>query len=59
MLVGPLLLGWLVGCGETDGAALGLLLGWPEGLLDGCDTGRRVGATVVGTVGYPSAVLNM
>ena len=27
VLVGPLLLGWLVGCGETDGAEVGLLLG--------------------------------
>ena len=27
VLVGPLVLGWLVGCGETDGVALGLLLG--------------------------------
>ncbi len=59
VLVGPLLLGWLVGCGEIDGAALGLLLGWPEGLHEGGDTGRLVGATLGGTVGYPSAVLNM
>ncbi len=57
--MGPLLLGWLVGCGEIDGAALGLLLGWPEGLHEGGDTGRLVGATLGGTVGYPSAVLNM
>ena len=27
VLVGPLVLGWLVGCGETEGAALGVLLG--------------------------------
>ena len=27
VLVGPLVLGWLVGCGETEGAEVGLLLG--------------------------------
>ncbi len=43
VLVGPLVLGWLVGCGEIDGVAVGLLLGWPEGTLEGCEVGRLVG----------------
>ena len=43
VLVGPLLLGWLVGCGDTDGAEVGLLLGWRERTCEGCEDGVNVG----------------
>ena len=39
VFVGPLVLGRLVGCDEIDGAVVGLLLGWSEGALDGCEDG--------------------
>ena len=42
------MLGWLLGCGETDGAEVGVLLGWPDGILEGssegCSEGKCVGA---------------
>ena len=59
VLVGPLLLGWLVGCGETDGAEVGLLLGLPVGVLEGCEDGSTMGATLGYKVGCPSAVLKV
>ena len=41
------MLGWLVGCGETDGAAVGLLLGWTEGsAVVGRAVGQKVGIAV-------------
>jgi len=39
VLVGLAELGWLVGRADTDGAAVGLLLGWAEGALEGCTDG--------------------
>ena len=57
VMVGPLLLGWLVGCGETDGAEVGLLLGWLEGELEGCAEGFAVGAAVGRRVGGNSILL--
>ena len=56
-MVGPLLLGWLVGCGETDGADVGLLLGWPVGALEGCAEGFALGAAVGRRVGGNSMLL--
>ena len=32
-----------MGCGEIDGVAVGLLLGWPVGTLLGCQLGLWVG----------------
>ena len=51
VFVGPLVLGWLVGCGETDGAEVGLLLGCPMGSLEVCELGRPVGVVLGGKVG--------
>ena len=60
VLVGPLVLGWLEGCGEIDGADVGLLLGALEGrelgrlvgqlvgILVGSAEGRELGRTEVG-----------
>ena len=55
-----------MGCGEIDGAHVGLLLGWPEGALEGCKDvscvgavlGRRVGFSSAGLKVYSSAVLS-
>ena len=43
VFVGPPVLGLLVGCGEIDGAEVGLLLGWPDGCPEGCIEGLIVG----------------
>ncbi len=42
-----------MGCGEIDGADVGLLLGWPDGCPEGCTEGRTVGreeSPIVGAV---------
>jgi len=38
---------------------VGLLLGWPDGTLEGCEDGSTVGATLGYKVGCPSAVLKV
>jgi len=46
VLVGLAVLGVLVGCGDTDGAEVGLLEGFPEGALLGWVEGIALGDTV-------------
>ena len=48
-----------MGCGEIDGAEVGLLLGWPEGSADGRKDGVSVGERLGYWEGIPSAVLNL
>ena len=46
-----------MGCGETEGADVGLLLGWPEGACEGCLEGSTVGAVDGCRVGGNSILL--
>ena len=58
VLVGPLVLGWLLGCGEIDGA---LVLGCEEGALEGFEEGTSDGAAVgfwVGTMSVTTKALS-
>ena len=59
VLVGVAELGWLVGRADTDGAAVGLLLGWAEGALEGCDDGGVDGMAVGRRVGPAFSVVNL
>jgi len=56
--VGPLVLGWLVGCADTVGSAVGRLLGCVDGSLEGCEEGTYDGAVEGRRVGFLFAVLN-
>jgi hypothetical protein len=55
-LVGPVVLGRLVGCADTVGAEVGLLLGWPVGEPDGCEVGGAEGRGVGADCGAGDSV---